>query len=151
VDLNNLSLGQKILGGCGIAVLLFMLVLDWHSVDNPFGSDFGIKAMSSDGEAIGILGILAFLVMLAVVGTLIAKVAGADLPDLPIPWNTAWFYGAAATLGLLLLKLIFKWEFIGFGAYLIILLAAGATYGGFLLFKEADTAGTDPSAPPTPF
>lgn len=151
MDLNNLSLGQKILGGCGIAVLLFMLVLDWHSVDIPFGGSIGIKAMSSDGEAIGILGILAFLVMLAVVGTLIAKIAGADLPELPVPWNAAWFYGAAGTLGLLLLKLIFKWEFIAFGAYLIVLLAAGATYGGFLIFKGEEAAGGGDAAPPTPF
>lgn len=149
MDLSKLTLGQKILGGCGVALFLFMLVLNWHSFDaGPI--TFGIKAMSSDGEAIGILGILAFLVNLAVVGTLAASIAGVDLPELPIPWKQAWFYGAAATAGLLVLKLLFKFDFIAFGAYLMVLTAAGGAYGGFLISKETD-AGSSSSAPPTPF
>jgi hypothetical protein len=149
VDLSKLTLGEKILAGCGIALFIFMLVLDWHNVDLGF-VDVGIKAMSSDGEAIGFLGILAFLVNLAVVGTLIAKIVGAKLPDLPIPWNQAWFYGSVATAALLLLKLIFKFDFIAFGAYLMILVAAGGAYGGFLISKQSDT-GSAPSGPATPF
>ncbi len=157
MDLNKLTLGDKIVGGAGILLLLFMLVLDWHracaSTGIPGGGEFcvGIGPMSGDGEAIGILGILAFVVALAVViATLVRKLTSTDLPDLPVSWGEAIFYGSVAVLALLVLKLLFKFDYIGFGAYLMILAAAGMAYGGFLVRGEtADgtATGDTPSAP----
>ncbi len=148
MDLNKLTLGDKIVAGCGIVLLLFIFFLDWHSA---FG--FGIGALSGDGEAVAFPAFIALLILLAVLAVvLLRKLTTTDLPEVPMGWNNAIFYGCIAILALLLLKLIMKYEFISFGAYLMILLAAGMVYGGFLISKESETAtGTGGTAPPTPF
>jgi hypothetical protein len=97
----------------------------------------------------GFWGILALLVVIAIVGVVLAqKLGNVDLPDLPIPWNDAKFFATIAVLVLLLLKLIIETDGLGWGCYLAILLAAGMVYGGFLIKNEDAGAA---SAPPSSF
>jgi hypothetical protein len=157
VDLNKLSLGDKIVAGAGIVLFLFLLILPWHSVTVDFG-EFGgehtetVGALSSQG-GFGVpwpafLVILLLIALVAVV--LIRKLTTTDLPELPIPWRQAIFYASIAVPVLLLLKLILETDYLAFWAYLDILIGIGIAYGGFLISQEADepAAGT---APPTPF
>jgi hypothetical protein len=156
VDLNKLSLGDKIVGGTGIVLFLLLLIVPWHSQTVDLGQFGGkhtytLKATSGDGGAVGWPAILAILLLIAIVAVvLVRKLTTADLPELPIPWNQAIFYATIAVPVLLVLKLLLKNESISFWAYIDILIAIGMAYGGFLIFKESDEATATGSAPPTP-
>jgi hypothetical protein len=146
VDLNKLTMGDKIVGGTGIGLLISLLFFPWHNIDFGFGASFTRSGVQSPNA---ILGWLALLLAIALVGSIVAeKLMGTALPDLPVPWNDARFFGALAVLALLVLKLLLEFDFLGFGAWLSLLLAAGMAYGGFLIKQEG--AGTT-SAPPSSF
>ena len=142
MDLSKLTLGDKLAAGGALLFLLFAIIFDWHRV--CFGGFCaGLSVFSGDGEAIPLLGLLAFLLALAVVLlTLLPKLFNVTLPELPISANDAVFYGTVGALGLLLIKLLLKFDAIGYGAWLMILASAAAAYGGFLVKQ----GGTSPSA-----
>jgi len=141
VDFKKLTLGDQILGGTSLVAFLVLLLFPWHSVDlGPFGSA-DIAATSSPNGFLGLLGILLALVLAA---SVIVKMTTVQVPDLPIPMGDAQFYGAIAMLAVLVLKLVLETEALAFGAYLSILLAGGAVYGGFLLKGQGATAGNTP-------
>lgn len=158
MDLSKLTLGDKIATGCGIVLLISLLFFPWHNVCIDFGAFGGEScasrgAMSSPG---GFWGILAFLLTLVIVGVLIAdRVANVELPELPIPHPAAIFYSTIAVLVILLIKLVTEMDYLGFGAWLSLLLAAGMCAGGFLIF-QAEGSGATPtgggtSGPPQAF
>jgi hypothetical protein len=150
MDLEKLTLGDKIVGGTGIVLIITLLFLPWHSIDlGPFGGSITRTAIQSPN---GFWGILALLLAIAIVGVVAAtRLGNVEMPELPIPLNQAIFYGSAATLALLLLKLIMETEALGFGAWLAILLAGGMTYGGFLISKDEEASTAGGSAPPQQF
>jgi hypothetical protein len=149
VDLNKLTLGDKIVAGTGIVLIISLLFFPWHSVTVEalgFSQSFTASAIESPN---GFWGILALLITIAIVGVVLAeKLGNVQLPDLPIPWNDAKFFATIAVLALLLLKLVVETDGLGWGCYLAILLAAGMVYGGFLIKQDASSA---PSAPPSSF
>jgi hypothetical protein len=144
VDLSKLTLSDKILGGAGILLIIDLLFLPWHhiSIDlGPLGSvsqSYGALSTTNTFWAF-----LALLLAIAIVGVVVAtRFTGAKLPELPVPLNQAIFYASIAVLVLLLIKLVSKTDYLGFGSYLAILLAAGLAYGGFLKSKEpAEASG----------
>lgn len=140
MDLSKLTLGDKIAAGGGIALVLFAIILDWHRV--CFGGFCtGLSVFSGDGEAIPVLGFLAFILAAAVAAAvLLRKLTSTNLPDLPIAWNDAIFYASVGAAVLLLLKLLLKFEYIGFGAWLMLISAGAMAYGGFLVKQGGDTA-----------
>ena len=140
MDLDKLSLSDKIIAATGIVLIIDLLFLPWHSVDlGPFGS----ATLTAVEEKNAFLGVLALLLTIAVVAATLVRVFKPEtkLPDLPVTWDKAIFYASAAALGLLLLKLLLELDYLGFGAWLGILLAGGMAYGGYLKF-QADRAGT---------
>jgi hypothetical protein len=153
VDLNKLTLGDKILGGAGILLVLDLLLFPWHSVD------LGIVTINRQATESpnAFWGILALLLAIAIVAAVVVRrLTTATLPELPIAWSMALFYAAIATLVILFIKLVSETSSLGFGAWLGLLLAAAMVYGGFVTSKEADTgpAGTGygniPPPPPPP-
>lgn len=158
MDLKELSLGTKIVAGLGILEFLLLFIVPWHSVENPFGgSDFTIKALEGDGNAVAWPAFFALIILIAVVAVTLVRALSPQtkLPDLPIGWNQAIFYGAIAIPVLLLLKLILQTDYLSFWAYILILIGAGIAYGGFLISKEPEGAapgsyGGGPGAPPPP-
>jgi hypothetical protein len=149
VDLNKLSLGDRIVAGAGIVEILLLFIVPWHSVD-IFGETFTLSPLEGDGTAIAWPAALALIVLLALVAVvLIRKLAPqVNLPQLPIGWNQAIFYGTIAVPVLLLLKLVAETDSLSFWAYILILIGAGIAYGGFLISQESETTST---APPSPF
>lgn len=137
MDLDKLTLSDKIIAGTGIVLIIDLLFLPWHSVD------LGIATFTRSGveSPNSFWGVLALLLTIAVVAVTLLRVLKPDtkLPDLPVSWDRAIFFGAVATLVLLVLKLVMETDSLGIGAWLGILLAAGMTYGGYLKF-QADTA-----------
>jgi hypothetical protein len=148
VDLNKLSLGDRIVAGLGIVEFLLLLIVPWHSVD-IFGETFTIKALEGDGDAVAWPAFLALIVLIALVAVvLIRKLAPqVNLPELPVAWSQAIFYAAIAVPVLLFLKLILQTDSLSFWAYILILIGAGIAYGGFLISQESEAS----TAPPAPF
>lgn len=153
MDLNKLSLGDKIAGGCGIALILGLFLLPWHKIEFDFGFGSGVSESCSAFQCTNTFWAwLAFLVTLAVVAMIVlSKLTDVELPELPIPQNQALFYGTIAAGALLALKLITETDFLGWGAYVNLILAAGMIYGGFLIFKEEEGAGAASGGPPQEF
>ena len=135
MDLSKLSLSDKIIGGTAIVLIIDLLFLPWHNVDVPFLGNYSRTAVQSPDS---FWGILALLLTIAVVVVVALRVFSPDtkLPELPVSWDMATFYATAAVGVLLLLKLIVNTDYLGFGAWLGIVLAAGMVYGGFLKFQE---------------
>jgi hypothetical protein len=135
---DKLTLSDKILGVTGILLVIDLLFLPWHHASislGPLGSYS--KSYNAFGWTGGFWAVLAFLVTLAILAVVITtRFTTAKLPELPIPLNQAVFYASIAVLVLLVLKLVLKTDYLGYGAWLGILLAAGQTYGGFLKAKE---------------
>jgi len=152
VDLNKLTLGDKIVAGTGLVLIISLLFFPWHSVSFEGFEGLGIEetyTRTAVQSPNGFFGILALLLTIAIVGVVLAqKLGNVELPDLPIPWNDAKFFATIAVLVLLLLKLIVETSGLGWGCYLAILLTAGMVYGGFLIKQDANSA---PSAPPSAF
>ena len=136
MDLNKLSLSDKIIAATGIVLIIDLLFLPWHSVDlGPFGGTFTRSGIESPNSFWGVLALLLAIAVVAV--TLIrALKPETTLPDLPVSWNQAIFYASAATAVLLLLKLLIETDGLGFGSYLGVILAGGMAYGGFLKFQD---------------
>jgi hypothetical protein len=137
MDLDKLTLSDKIIAGTGIVLIIDLLFLPWHSIDvGPFSA-----SLTAIEERNAFLGILALLLTIALVAVTLLRVLKPEtqLPDLPVSWDRATFFGAVAVLGLLLLKLILETDYLGIGAWLGILLAAGMAYGGYLK-HQADTS-----------
>ncbi|HEY4376627.1 MAG TPA: hypothetical protein VGM93_05695 [Acidimicrobiales bacterium] len=153
MDLTKLSLGDKIIGGTTIVLLIDLLFLPWHSVSVHAGIYSASYTRGATESPNGFLGILALLVVIAILATvIIRKLTTTKLPDLPISWGEATFYAGIAVEVLLVLKLILKTDYLGYGSYLAIILAAGLIYGTFLGRSESDApaAGKD-DGPATPF
>jgi hypothetical protein len=148
VDLNKLSLGDRLVAGLGIVEFLLLFIVPWHSVD-VFGETFTLSPIEGDGTAVAWPAALALIVLAAlVVVVLVRKLAPqVNLPELPIAWNQAIFYAAIAVPVLLFLKLILETDSLSFWAYILVLIGAGIAYGGFLISKEPETS----TAPPAPF
>lgn len=143
MDLNKLTLGDKILGGAGILLFLDLLLFPWHSVDLGIQT-INLQATESPN---GFWGVLALLLTIVVVAAIILRrLTSVKLPELPISWNQALFYGAIAVLVLLFIKLISETSELGFGAWLGLLLAAAMVYGGFVVSKESDGPASGPLA-----
>ena len=145
MDLDKLTLGDKIAAGCGIGLIIGLLFFPWHSVDlGAFGSETW-NAISGTNE---LWGFLALLLTIAVVATIVvAKLTNVEIPELPIPLGQAIFYGTIAVTVVLLVKLILEFDFLGWGVWLDLILAGGMTYGGFLISQDTadvSTGGSDP-------
>lgn len=140
MDLNKLTVSDKIIGGTGIVLVITLLALLWHSVDTGFG-DFTFTAIE---ERNAFLGILALLLAIAVTAATLVRALAPDtkLPDLPLTWDKAIFFGTVGVAALVLIKLLAETDFLGFGAWLSVLLAAGMVYGGYLKFQADKGAAT---------
>ena len=151
MDLSKMRTPDWILGGCALVLVIDLLFFPWHKIDynfGPLGSGSSSRSgIQSPNSFWGVLALLLAIAILAVV--IIRRLTTVKLPDLPISWGDALFYGAIATLVLLLIKLIVETNSLGFGSYLGIVLAAGLVYGGFTT-KQVDGSSAS-TAPPTSF
>ena len=147
MDLKKLSLGDQIIGGSGI-VLLIASFLPWFKVDlGPFGD------ASANGWDVGffwcILPVLIGIAMVAVVA-IRAFSPQTKLPDLPLPWDQALFIAGCVAAAIVVLKLLIGDSPLdrGFGLFLAALASIGLAAGGYVKWKM-DPAKS--SGPPTTF
>lgn len=142
MDLSKLTLGEKVVLGAGLLLVIDLLFLPWHKIDLGI-VDVSRTGVQSPNSLWGVLALLVTIAMIAAV--VVSRFTTATLPKLPVPWSQAMFLAGVLVFALLLLKLVIETDFLGFGAYLGVLLGAAVAFGGFTMRKEA--AGT--AAPPT--
>lgn len=136
MDLSKVSKGGQIFAGAGI-IYVIASFLPWYSLPSVYeraGLDTSFNAWGDIGFLWGSLWALLFLAGAVI---LILPAFGVQAPKLPaIAFLTV---GAIATFFTLLKLLIGEPNPLSssFGIYLAIIAAAGATFGGFLLFKES--------------
>jgi hypothetical protein len=150
VDLSKMRTPDWILGGCALVLIIDLLFFPWHKISYSF---FGVSdsvTRSGVESPNAFWGILALLLAVAVIVIIVLRrLTTVQLPDLPISWADALFFGSIATLAVLLLKLVLETSSLGWGCWLAILLAAGMVYGGFAT-KQVETKGAS-TLPPTSF
>jgi len=141
VDLNKLTLSDKIIAGSGI-LLFIAYFMPWFKVD--FG--IGGSVSASGGDVDFIWSTLPMLIGLVMAGVVIAsKLFDVKLPDLPVPWSRVHLgLGGLAAL-LVVLKLLIGEDPSSvikraFGLFIAAIAAIGLAAGGFLKFQEGDDA-----------
>ncbi|WP_421121075.1 hypothetical protein ACE2AJ_07350 [Aquihabitans daechungensis] len=147
MDTSRVTLGDKVTAGAGILLLITLLFLPWHQVFS-----FSQTAVEAPGGWWGTLA--ALLTLLILVGTFLRRVAAIDVAWLPRPIGEVNLAANVLVLALLVLKLALDTDYLGFGAYLALLLAAAMVTGAALGRDETDEAppvGSGGGAPPTPF
>lgn len=159
MDFSKLTLSDRVIGGSGIALLIFSF-FPWYGASVHFGAFSASKSYS--GWHYFLFGIIP--VLLAVI--LVAYVAvtrfgtNVSLPDLPIPWGLAVLIVGGLAAFLVVLKLLIGDSVGGFdldrkfGIFLAALAALGLVGGAFLRFREeggATTTGRSSNGPSTPF
>jgi uncharacterized membrane protein len=171
MDLNRLTLGDKVLAGSSFALFIFSF-LRWYGLDRTFGSGAFSQSVSYSENGwsyiTGVIAALLALVLLAYV--VITKVLeGVKLPELPVPWGLAVLGTAGLTALLVVIKLLMGASKSGvdldrkYGIFLATLAALGVAAGGFLKFQEdggdlkdlkkggSTGTGTGQGGAPTPF
>lgn len=154
MNLDRLSLGEKILGVSGLALFLLSFINQWVKVeaDNEFVSAT-VKGNAWDGY--GFLLKLALFLAIVAAGLVAARAANANLN---LPWSNVYKGLAFATLGLVLLTLIigpdeggsvagdFGIEISrGIALFVGTALAAAMAAGAFMHSEAPGTAAPDPA------
>jgi hypothetical protein len=138
---NQLSIGQKLIAGGGIALLIFSF-LPWHHYS--FGSLTGIPGVpgsinrSAWQSPDAIWSLLAVLLGVAmVVAVLGPAFANLQLPNLgSVTWGQAMLGAGAAVLILVIVKFLAHSGSLGFGFYLGFIASVVIAAGGYLLYSE---------------
>ncbi|HUR22767.1 MAG TPA: hypothetical protein VMZ73_02740 [Acidimicrobiales bacterium] len=138
MDFSKLTLGNKIVLGAGVLLILDLLFFPWHNVSVGGIVDVNRTGVQSPNSFYGVLALLLALVMVAQV--VVSKLTTAKLPDIPLPWSRVHLIAGIAVLALLLLKLLVETSFLGFGAFLGLILAAALAYGGYTISQEGPSA-----------
>ncbi len=135
MDLNKLTRGDKIVLGTGLLLVLDLLAFPWHKITVANLLSVSRTGVQSPNSVYGVLALLLAIVMVAQV--VASKLTSAKLPEIPLPWGQVHLIAGAAAFALLLLKLLVETDFLGFGAFLGVILAAGLAFGGFTISQEA--------------
>ena len=131
--LKKLTLGDRVVGGAGVVLLVDLLFLPWHHVEVGFGTftaSADRTAIESPDAAIGWLAVLLTAAMVAHI--VLVRFTDVQLPELGLPWSQISMIGGFATLAALLLKLLAETDYLGYGAWVGLALGAAMAYGGFL-------------------
>lgn len=139
MDLNRLTLGARIVALSGLLLFIDSFI-PWFRQCVDFGSIGGGKICASHNGWSNALTLLATLIALAMVGLIVAELAGVALPPLgAITWGQAQLIAGGVVLLFVLLQIL-----IGdhkaprsIGAWLGLVISAALVYGAFLRSREA--------------
>jgi hypothetical protein len=147
MDLSRVTVGDKVLGAAGILLVIDLWLLPWHTVFSQ-----NLTALDPPGGRWGTLALILTLAILAV--TAIRRFTKVALPPMPRPVGEITLGATAIVLALLVVKLAADPDFLGFGSYLGVALAAAMVAGASLGRHETDEVppvGSGRGTPPTPF
>jgi hypothetical protein len=135
---NTLSMGEKIIVGAGI-VMLIASFLPWYDVDVAFEGITLASASRSGWQSPGaIWSILATLIGVIMAGAVLApKLGNVRLPDLgQVTWGQALLGMGVVAVIFVLLKLLNESSYMAFGFFIGIIAAIALAVGGYLVFSE---------------
>jgi hypothetical protein len=155
MDLSKLTLGEKVMAGSGIALVIF-LFFPWYGVD-VLG-----RSASYNGWHYFLFGLIPGLLALAIIAVIaVTRFSTTKMPDLPIALGLALLIAAGLAAFLVVIKLLIGDSYFGFhltrkfGVFLSALAALGLAGGAFLKFREEGGATTpgrgSTGGPTTPF
>ena len=131
--LQRLTVPEKITAAAGIVLLIGMFAFPWYHVSVSFGNEtiasVSTNVLNGPGSFFSIVAVIVLIALLA--EFVIRRFSSVQLPEIPIAWGTAEFYGALAVLALLVIKILFHVGNFGWGFYAVLVLAAAMTYGAF--------------------
>ena len=137
MDFSRLTQGERIVLVAGIVLIVDLLLFPWHSIDLGVeipGLDTTLTAVQSPNGAYGVLALVLTIIMVAQI--VAAKLAGASLPEPPIPWSQIHVIAGTTVAILLVIKLVRETDSLGFGCYLGVLLGIVLAYGAYALRRE---------------
>jgi hypothetical protein len=133
VDPTSPSAGEKVVLGAGTLLVLDLFLLPWYHIN--IGGVFPIDRTALE-PPVGWLAILAWLATLALLAQiLIPRLSHQGLPQLSIPWSRIAVAEGGAVFGLLLVKFLVT-GYLGFGAWLGLVLAGAVAYGAWAANHE---------------
>jgi hypothetical protein len=136
MDFKKLTQGERITVIAGLILIIDLLFLPWHKVSTVvFGQTISGTASAIESPN-GFYGVLALILTIVLVGVILARLGGVKLPDLPAPLGQIIMIVGIVIFVLLLIKLLAETDFLGFGAYLGILLGAAVAFGAYSINKE---------------
>ena len=124
-----------------------MFAFPWYHVGVPSftaggqtfgGESFDSNVLKGPGSFFSIVALIVLIALLA--EFFIRRLAVAQLPEIPVPWNAAEFYAALAVLGLLVIKVLFHIGNFGWGFYLVLAAALVLAYGAFGVSRSGSPA-----------
>ena len=133
--INALSMGEKLIAGAAVLLLLDSFIFPWYSVDLGV-VDFNRNGWQSPGAIWSILAVLIGIVMaVAVLGP---KLGNMQLPALPnnLTWGQVHLAGGVLAFVFLILKYINESSYVAIGFWLGFILTALLAVGGYLLYTE---------------
>ena len=142
MDFSRLTMGDRIVLGAGVLLILDLLFFPWHNISVAGILDVNRTGVQSPNAFYGVLALLLVVVMVAQV--VVSKLTAAKLPEIPLPWSRVHLIAGIAVLALLLLKLLVETSFLGVGAFLGVILAAALAFGGYTISREAPSAAGGP-------
>ena len=141
-QLNKLSLGEKLVAGGGLLMLISSIFAWWSYSEGPLS--ISQDGWSAPGSIWGVLAILISLILAGV--TLAVRLGNVQMPALPTNWTWGMVYGAGAA-AVILFMLLKAWRIMavevggfGIGFFLGVIATAAIAYGGYLLYS-ADKGG----------
>lgn len=136
--------GEVLVVVTGALLVVDLLVAPWHHFAIDAGLEqFGIDLPEFSLDRRGVQDPQAFFgIASAVLASLmVVQVVAAKVSTAVPRWEQVHLIAGPVVLGLIVAKLMANNDFLGYGAWAGIALAAGLAYGGFLLSQET-TAGS---------
>ncbi len=145
--LQRFTLPEKITAAAGIVLLIGMFAFPWYHVGiasitvggHTFGGEsFNSNVLKGPGSFFSIVALIVLIALLA--EFFVRRLSSVQLPEIPIAWAAAEFFGALAVLALLVIKILFHIGDFGWGFYAVLVLAVAMAYGGFGISRDSSTA-----------
>jgi hypothetical protein len=156
MDLNKLTMGDKVIAGSGIALFVFSF-FNWLGIEVNSGPFSASESKSGWGFTLTLIAILIGIAMVVIVAL---KAFGVDLPQLgSVTWGQVLLAMGAVSFVFVLIKVIVGPNLAnaadiagvdktrGIGIFLGLLATAGLVAGGYLRMQE-DKAGGGATPPP---
>jgi hypothetical protein len=142
-SLQQFSRPERITAGAGIVLLIGMFAFPWYHV-SFFGASYSSNVLSGPGSFFSIVALIVLIALLAEFA--LRRLSSVEFPAIPVAWNMAEFYAAAAVLALLVIKILFHIGNFGWGFYVNLVLAVALAYGAFGISRQGSATSSHVAA-----